>query len=394
MSRRRKRRREKEFRHRRVPRGRVAAGTGLTLGAAFALSPAAQAADFTVDDSTDAPLGTCTAAANDCSIRDAVDQSNTTVGPDKILFESSLTGSVITLVNQLNVTDDVEILGLGAGALEVNGDESYRIFDIYGGAANVTVSGLTLRDGYAEDSDGGAIRSQGSNLTVTNSVITGNGAKYSSGDPPVYARGGGIASFGGSLAVRNSTLTDNYAVSYIGLGGGIYAEGTDPVTVSDSTLAANYAVGLFAAGGGIASDEAGEITIERSTLDQNAALGQGYSVGGGVSSDESGVTIERSTVSGNTATVGGGVYSTDEQLTVLNSTASGNLAKYEGGGISSSDGAVELHRLHGGGQQRYRGRQRGGRHVPLWLHRRPDQQLDPRRQHGRRRAGPLHQRGS
>ena len=79
-----------------------------------------------------------------------------------------------------------------------------------------TFNGLALSggDGDVESSGGGAIYSTG-NLTVKNTVITGNASQ---------SPGGGIATEGGNLTIEEgSVITDNFSAS--GGGGGIFFDG-------------------------------------------------------------------------------------------------------------------------------------------------------------------------
>src|SRR4029077_10349201 len=91
-------------------------------------------------------------------------------------------------------SDPIEIVGPGAGRVTVNADADSRIFDVYNPGPpfqifmKATISGLTLSGGDVTGDYGGAIYSYGADLTVLDSVISGNatdqlgggiGAKYS-----------------------------------------------------------------------------------------------------------------------------------------------------------------------------------------------------------------------
>src|SRR5262245_41637065 len=107
-------------RERRLKRRRLAAGAGLGIGAALGASASAQAADFTVTNLSDSGSG---------SLRQAISDSNTNPGADRVLFASSLSGQ-ITLGSELKITDPVQVLGPGANKLTISGNNNSRVFDI------------------------------------------------------------------------------------------------------------------------------------------------------------------------------------------------------------------------------------------------------------------------
>ena len=122
----------------------------------------AGAATFTVTNLNDSGTG---------SLRQAIDNANTTPGSDTINFS---TGGTITLTSgQITVTDTLIINGPGAGALAISGNHASRIFSIASGVT-VTISGLSLLNGY-DPSAGGAIGNAG-NLTIDSSTLANNAA--------------------------------------------------------------------------------------------------------------------------------------------------------------------------------------------------------------------------
>src|SRR5262245_12393612 len=95
-------------------------------------------------------------------------------GPDSIAFAGGLTGTIL-LASPLAVTSDVTILGPGANVVAVSGNKSVRVFDVSDGAAstiNVTVSGLTVRDGSAATGAGLSV-GQNDSLTLRAVWLTG-----------------------------------------------------------------------------------------------------------------------------------------------------------------------------------------------------------------------------
>jgi hypothetical protein len=335
MSKRRKRVRDKRIRHAVTKRpARIAAGAGLSLGAALGMASGAQATDYLVTDPGDGPAPGPTG-----SLREAVDLANNNAGPDKVVFQSGITGITLT-DGEIDIYDALQIVGPGAGSLSISGNDSSRIFDIDGTlygppALPVSISGVTLTEGSEPASDGGAIRSGYADLTIADAVITGN--NVGTGGTDDYS-GGGIYAYDGFLTVNRSSFTDNHVTEYDGSGGAIISINQNSVEISDSTVSGNTSEEF---GGAISSISPGDLLIEDSTLSGNNAGLAG--VGGALASQDSGsTTIRRSTISGNASNIGpgGGVFSVNESLSIENSTISGNSTKYVGGGVTSYVGTV------------------------------------------------------
>src|SRR5205823_6481020 len=210
------------------------------------------------------------------------------------------------------ITNPVTISGPGAGLLTVRRDPAaaanFRIFTMTAGTS--TLSGMTIAGGRTTGTDlntngGGGIRVDGANVTVQDSVITGN----SSSGP-----GGGIYVFFGTvgLTVRNCLVSGNTA-------------GTD-------------AASQYRDGGGISIGFGASLLVENSTVSGNTSPTEG----GGVyvyRNSAATWTVRNSTISGNTAGLGGGgiwVRSPDAggggTLVVQNSTIASNSAGPQGGG--------------------------------------------------------------
>src|SRR6476660_9883523 len=148
----RRERRQKERRTHRAERrrvlGKVSVGAGVTAAATLAIGSTAHATDYTVTSPENSGPGT---------LREAIDSSNTNSGPDRILFQSGLSGSINLTSGELYVKDPLEILGPGAGQLSVAGNGTSRIFRVKPGtvSAPVTISGLTITGGSAPSSSAG-----------------------------------------------------------------------------------------------------------------------------------------------------------------------------------------------------------------------------------------------
>lgn len=191
-------------------------------------------------------------------------------------------GEGFNATGDYDINRSVAITGAGAGASIINSGGMDRVFDITG-AYTVSISGVTITGGNtAAIGAGGGIQNLGT-LTVTNSIITGNGADD----------GGGISN-GGTLTVTNSTITGNTATNW---GGGIVS--WSPLTVTNSTISSNTAL----LGGGILSGSA--LTVTNSTITGNTAT----TIGGGIYNGGGALTVTNSTIVRNTAPAGqGGGY--------------------------------------------------------------------------------------
>ena len=291
-------------------------------------------ADFevtTFDDETfnGGSLAEETADGGGLSLREAIALANDDAEADTITFDLDpgdttlrLTEGTLVITNALTID--------GAGAVTITGDvdgndtvvngvtdlattdaaaleDNVRLFLLSGSDGDTTFSGLTLTGGNAASGDGGAIVTSFSDITVTNSTISGNTA----GD------GGGIGNDNGVNTVTNSTISGNTAGSD---GGGIYSY-TGVNTVTNSTISGNMAGGD---GGGI-YNFIGDNTVTNSTISGNTAGNDG----GGIYSYSGVNTVTNSTISGNIAEIdGGGIYSSSGGNTVTNSILTGNYNEF------------------------------------------------------------------
>jgi hypothetical protein len=102
---------------------------------------------------------------------------------DTINFSSSLAGKTTTLTSgEIAFDIGLTIQGLGASKLAVSGNNASRVFDIGPDATAVTIAGLTIKNGQANE--GGAIRDDGSPLTLNACVLSGNNAVGAPGALP------------------------------------------------------------------------------------------------------------------------------------------------------------------------------------------------------------------
>ena len=246
------------------------------------------------------------------SLRDAISQANITGGSDSIEFVgAAAAGGTINLASQLpTISDALTIQGPGADLLTIdagsgadlafNTQDGFRIFDVDDGDSNteidVTISGLALSGGDTSG-NGGAIRNR-ENLTVVDSIISGNAANPN-------GLGGGIYSDSGTLDVSNSTIKSNQ----VGYGGGIFTRN-------------------------------GTLNLTRSTISSNVANFRGGGVFGETSMAGQSTVIADSTLSGNTAGSAGGGLSNQGYALINSSTFTNNSAGADGGGIASVGNSI------------------------------------------------------
>jgi len=209
--------------------------------------------------------------------------------------------------SQLEITDDLDIQGLGEDVLSIDADGQSRVLYVSDGETEVELTGLTITGG-SSTYDGGGIYNDEGTLTLTNSTVSGNSA---TGE----RNGGGIYSWYGTVTLTNSTVSGNSARD----GGGIYSwYGT--LTLANSTVSGNSAPGNDN-GGGIYIWY-GTVRLINSTVSDNSA---NY-CGGGIS-----IYVH-----------GGGIYNYEGTATLINSTVSGNSATNKGGGMRNRFGTLTL----------------------------------------------------
>ncbi|UCF32895.1 MAG: right-handed parallel beta-helix repeat-containing protein, partial [Phycisphaerales bacterium] len=136
---------------------------------------------------------------------------------------------------------------------------------------------------------GGGLRCYETDLTISNTLISGNSARLD---------GGGVLCHNGSLVAHCCTISNNYCGD--GFGGGITQGGSGTLRVTDSLIENNTSYN----GGGVDCGSSAEIigcTIRGNTADDL--------VGGGVALFGSDSTISGCIIEGNDANdLGGGIY--------------------------------------------------------------------------------------
>lgn len=297
---------------------------------------------------------------NITTLREAIQQANSSAGTDVITFASELSGTINTggSASLPYIYDSLVILGDNRITLDGAGDDSILQAKYQGTVApvppapeitsdgpsaatvsspkgNLSVSGLTLTGAQGPAIE--AIGYGGGNLTVDDTTITGNGAA-------IYA-GGKYQ----TTVVRNSTISGNVQTSEGSEGGTItqfgYYYGGSTLTITDSTIRNNQAQAgaVFQYSYGPPGIYANRLTVEGSTISGNTGA-----TAGGLSAYASEVGVNNTVVRGNQATAteaefsgGGGLSLALSDAEIRNSEISNNTAP-SGGGISSKYGQLEL----------------------------------------------------
>ena len=221
------------------------------------------------------------------SLREAVALANASLGSNTILFADSLNGVKLNLsLGQMDITEPLTILGNGAKNTIIDAQKDSRIFALTNQAQIVSITGITLMNGFANG--GGAIRSTaGASLTLNECALSGNSTS-GTGDA-----GGAIFWGGGTLEIINSTLSGNSTKGFSADGGAIFVD-SGTVKISQCTLSGNSTE--FGNGAAIFA-RSGSVTVLQSTVTGNVAA---EGTCGGIFNAIASVTINNSIVAGNT----------------------------------------------------------------------------------------------
>lgn len=342
------------------PRVRFACSALTLLLALGGATASARADTYTVDpgtaDAADASPGAggCDDGSGSCPLRAAVMEANAHPGADRISIPAGAVTLTIpgtpgdddeTASGDLDLAEEVEISGAGAGATTVEQTAADRVFYVDQAVGPVTLAKLTIGGGEVTDESGGGILADGvSNLILRQVAVSGNRA--SSATASLW--GGGLAAaFSSTVVIEDSTFSANTVEKTGEAGspnGGAIAFGGMALTVRRSVIGPGNQVldeanGALGAGGGIFTLGA-ENLIEETTIAGNEAPR-----GGGIfrSTGPEPLILRRSTVSGNSAVAssGGGIVAFGS-LDMVGSTLSGNESAADGGAIRVSGGTVAI----------------------------------------------------
>lgn len=259
------------------------------LTAAVLLMVCPAMGQFTVNvlvDSQDASPGdgVCADAGGNCSLRAAVMEANATAGPNDIFLPAgdylfTLEGDFedACATGDLDITDDLQIIGEDTRTTVIRADSLDRIFHVFAGVS-LDVSFVELREGYVSAQDGGAVLNEG-NLVLSELSIWSSMAQGSEGTGAGGGFGGGICNRGTlsatSVTVANCTALGGRGGNGVapgggsgagagpGLGGGLYNDLDAVITCLNVTVSGNLALGgtggsgTFHAGSGTVASPGG-----------------------------------------------------------------------------------------------------------------------------------------
>ncbi len=301
-----------------------------------------------VDRTDDTALAfACTVAPNDCSLRGAIAFANvspgTTINVPAGTYNLSISGAAEGFSGDATVGDldiignNTSIVGAGAATTIINqtssGDRVFEVNPFLVANLTTSISGVTISGGDESTGVGGGGIIAGSlnnNLTISNSIISGNSATGGG-----TFGGGGICFTGGNLTITGTTISSN---STSGSGGGVSYSAGDPagspgsagtLSVSGSTFTNNTANSAVAGGGAL---DLYDFNTSTSTYSVNSSTFSGNNAAsgsGGAIIVESGgpLTVTTSSFTTNTAAnSGGAVFSSGTTASVTYSRLVGNNA--------------------------------------------------------------------
>jgi len=199
----------------------------VVLGLALCVVPAASAsATITVTNQNDSGPG---------SLRQTILDAE----PGESIFVPA--GDYALTSGELAIAKTLIISGHGAADTTVRSTGAFRVFHTSGASSDITISGLTIRDGHpapvAGVVEGGGIFNTAASLTLRDDTILANRADADAVPPSGsggIAEGGGIAVSEGALTLLDSIVMNNTASTVggsehgggIAEGGGLYSAGT------------------------------------------------------------------------------------------------------------------------------------------------------------------------
>src|SRR3954471_7792016 len=248
------------------------------LGAlALSASPAA-AVTFNVD--SDADLhdttpgnGQCRTSAGTCTVRAAIEEANSLMGPDEVDVPAGT--YKLSIAQSLSVSSNLTVTGT-AGAHATTIDLQGLGVSLALNGSGVFVNGLSITN--SGGSAAGLVVG-GGEATLTGLNVHDNTSTVTSGP----GTGAGIVVQGGLVQIADSTIMNNTVIGQSeARGGGLLVNG-GTVTIVASTFAGNLAkataLGSTSLGGGIANF--GDLTLRHDTLiDNNVIAGSSDTHGG------------------------------------------------------------------------------------------------------------------
>ena len=285
------------------------------VAATFAVTAADDLADFTIGD------GICDMGTGWCTLRAAIQEANAQPGPDTITIPFGTCVRQLPETDEdhaangdLDVTEDLAIVGLGVTRTIIDARNADRVFDVMPGAT-LTLEGVAVLNGRVIG-DGACVRVRGASLVATDCSFA-----RSIGSPVFVfddCHGGGIAVTDGRLELTRCSVFSNEACG----GGGLYAA-LSTVTISECEIADNRS----ASAGGAAlidvSDALHRVVFARTMFWLNRATTGGALSASGLLGE---THLVNCTLTGNTATASGSAVDASAQVGLVSCTVTANGA--------------------------------------------------------------------
>jgi CSLREA domain-containing protein len=283
----------------------------------------------------------------DCSLREAIVAANTNAavdgcaagsGADTIVVPNGTYYLTLTghpedhaATGDLDIREEVTILGGGASSTIFDGSALDRVFHIY--LSSLTLSNLRVQNGKPADTyGGGGILADYGSLKMVGVSVAHNTA----------SKGGGIGTNGltSSVEMADSRVSYNTGTADFLSGGGIFISGS--LKATNCMIDANTTTGSEGSGGGAYVYSGGSAVIAAVNFQANFASGSGAGLFNNTSTT---VEIRDSLFNSNSAMeYGAAAIHNYGALKIVNSTIAQNHAgDGKVGGIACTDGATSIH---------------------------------------------------
>ncbi len=295
-----------------------------------------------LDINTDTELSACIIWANGNPGADILQiNSNITLTSADTTDSTLVDGAYAGLPD---VTTDITINAGTGSIIERDGSfgcvdsdpNEFRIFNVTGTDAALTLDGITVQNG-CNNGYGGAIHvSGGGDLTLQNSVLTANEIVNDTGS----GRGGAVYfnSSGGYLSVTNSTLSNNTINATATNGGALSIINGRINAIDDNTFSNNQAISVANSSGGGGGSDGGAIyvgfqvgafsSLSGNTFTNNIAQGGDGSTSGG---SAEGGALSKSNTTPNLAVMTNNIFDGNQAIGGNGGTGSGGRA--DGGAV-------------------------------------------------------------
>ncbi len=255
------------------------------IGQNYTVNSTVDAVDNNIGD------GVCADATGNCTLRAAIQESNSATGWHIITVPAGTYTLTIAGANEdncatgdLDIQGKIKIFGASAQTTIIDGGGIDRIFHIQT-SKRLILKDASITGGFIDDNYGGGILNE-SIFKHTNGEIYSNSATLIDATTTEYGGfGGGLANLG-TATLTKVTIRANTAIgsegpaavdggggggSTPGFGGGIYNANTAVLTVTNSTISGNQAIGGRGSAG----------SANNGVWDPDGQSGAGQNPGGG-----------------------------------------------------------------------------------------------------------------